>query len=272
MAVPGVREPYVTDHAAAAVKDYGLAMYVMDVPEYDKDAARLYDNSTGRSNVSNTIDQFESRVIDNNYVAVYFPDVTIDDDVNNRVIEVPPSVAALGALGFNDRTQQVWFAPAGFNRGALDFVNNVENRLSSADRDDLYDARINPIATFPRAGFVVFGQKTLQVAQSALDRINVRRMLIDVKRRIGGIAQRLVFEQNNAATRARFVAEAVQQLTAVQSGQGIEAFKVVCDETNNTAAEIEQNRMRGQIQVVPTRAVEFIAVDFIVTNSGVTFE
>jgi len=272
LAVPGVREPYVTDHAAEAVKDYGLAMYVMDVPEYDKDAARLYDNSTGRSNVSNTIDQFESRVIDNNYVAVYFPDVTIDDDVNNRVVEVPPSVAALGALGFNDRTQQVWFAPAGFNRGALDFVNNVENRLSSADRDDLYDARINPIATFPRAGFVVFGQKTLQVAQSALDRINVRRMLIDVKRRIGGIAQRLVFEQNNAATRARFVAEAVQQLTAVQSGQGIEAFKVVCDETNNTAAEIEQNRMRGQIQVVPTRAVEFIAVDFIVTNSGVTFE
>jgi hypothetical protein len=272
LAVPGVREPYVTDHAAEAVKDYGLAMYVMDVPEYDKDAARLYDNSTGRSNVSNTIDQFENRVIDNNYVAVYFPDVTIDDDVNNRVVEVPPSVAALGALGFNDRTQQVWFAPAGFNRGALDFVNNVENRLSSADRDDLYDARINPIATFPRAGFVVFGQKTLQVAQSALDRINVRRMLIDVKRRIGGIAQRLVFEQNNAATRARFVAEAVQQLTAVQSGQGIEAFKVVCDETNNTAAEIEQNRMRGQIQVVPTRAVEFIAVDFIVTNSGVTFE
>jgi phage tail sheath protein FI len=271
LAVPGVRESYVTDHAAEVVKDYGLAMYVMDVPEYDKDAARLYDNSTGRSNVSNTIDQFESRVIDNNYVAVYFPDVTIDDDVNNRVVEVPPSVAALGALGFNDRTQQVWFAPAGFNRGALNFVNNVENRLSSADRDDLYDARINPIATFPRAGFVVFGQKTLQVAQNALDRINVRRMLIDVKRRIGGIAQRLVFEQNNAATRARFVAEAVQQLTAVQSGQGIEAFKVVCDETNNTAAEIEQNRMRGQIQVVPTRTVEFIAVDFIVTNSGVTF-
>jgi phage tail sheath protein FI len=148
----------------------------------------------------------------------------------------------------------------------------VENRLSSSDRDDLYDARINPIATFPRAGFVIFGQKTLQVAQTALDRINVRRMLLDVKRRIVGIAQNVVFEQNNAATRADFVAKAVQQLTSVQAGRGIEAFKVICDDTNNTASDIEQNRLSATIQVVPTRAVEFISVDFIITNSGVSFE
>jgi hypothetical protein len=272
LAVPGVRDAYVTDHAADATKGYNLAMYLMDIPEYDKDSNRLYDDSAARSSVDKTIAQFDGRQIDNNYVATYFPNVDIQDNVNNRVVEVPPSVAALGALGFNDKTQQVWFAPAGFNRGALDFVTNAENRLSSNDRDDLYDARINPIATFPRAGFVIFGQKTLQVAQSALDRINVRRMMLDIKRRIGGIAQRLVFEQNNATTRARFTAEAVQQLTIVQAGQGIEAFRVICDDTNNTAADIEQNRMRGQIQVVPTRAVEFIAVDFIVTNSGVTFE
>ena len=272
LAVPGVRDAYVTDHAADATKGYNLAMYLMDIPEYDKDSNRLYDDSVARSSVDKTIAQFDGRQIDNNYVATYFPNVDIQDDVNNRVVEVPPSVAALGALGFNDKTQQVWFAPAGFNRGALDFVTNAENRLSSNDRDDLYDARINPIATFPRAGFVIFGQKTLQVAQSALDRINVRRMMLDVKRRIGGIAQRLVFEQNNATTRARFTADAVQQLTIVQAGRGIEAFRVICDDTNNTAADIEQNRMRGQIQVVPTRAVEFIAVDFIVTNSGVTFE
>lgn len=272
LAVPGVRDAYVTDHAADATKGYNLAMYLMDIPEYDKDSNRLYDDSAARSSVDKTIAQFDGRQVDNNYVATYFPNVDIQDSVNNRVVEVPPSVAALGALGFNDKTQQVWFAPAGFNRGALDFVTNVENRLSSNDRDDLYDARINPIATFPRAGFVIFGQKTLQVAQSALDRINVRRMMLDIKRRIGGIAQRLVFEQNNTTTRARFTAEAVQQLTIVQAGQGIEAFRVICDDTNNTAADIEQNRMRGQIQVVPTRAVEFIAVDFIVTNSGVAFE
>ena len=272
LAVPGARDSYVTDHASDAVKKYGLAMYVMDIPEYDKDTTRLYDDSANRSDVGKTLSQFESRAIDNNYVATYFPNVNITDDVNNRVVEVPPSIAAVGALGFNDKDKQVWFAPAGFSRGALSFVTNVENRLSSNDRDDLYDARINPIATFPRAGFVIFGQKTLQVAQSALDRINVRRMLLDVKRRVTGIANNVVFEQNNSATRADFVAKTVQQLTAVQAGQGIEAFKVICDNTNNTAADIEQNRLRASIQVVPTRAVEFIAIDFIITNSGVSFE
>ena len=272
LAVPGIRDPYVTDHAAQSVKDYGMAMYVMDMPEYDMDNARLYDDSANRSSSEKTIDNFEGRAIDNNYVATYFPNVDITDDVNNRIVQVPASVAAIGALGFNDRSENVWFAPAGFSRGALDFVTNVENRLSSNDRDDLYDARINPIATFPRAGFVIFGQKTLQVAQSALDRINVRRMLLDVKRRISNIAKNLVFEQNNASTRNRFVSDAVLQLTAVQAGQGIEAFSVVCDDTNNTTADIEQNRMRGTIKVVPTRAVEFIAVDFIITNSGVSFE
>jgi len=178
----------------------------------------------------------------------------------------------MGALGFNDATNNVWFAPAGFSRGALDFVTNVENRLSSNDRDSLYDARINPIATFPRSGYVIFGQKTLQIAQSALDRINVRRTMLDVKRRIVAIAKGLIFEQNNAATRSLFTSRAVQQLVLVQAGQGIENFKVVCNGSNNTSAETEQNRMVGQIQVVPTRAVEFIAVDFIVTNSGVSFE
>ena len=272
LAVPGIRDAYVTDYAGDKTKKYSLAMYLMDTPEYDKGSNRLYDDSTNRSNVSKTVDQFESRAIDNNYVATYFPNVDIQDAENNRVVEVPASVAAIGALGYNDQSQAIWFAPAGFNRGALDFVTNVENRLSSNDRDDLYDARINPIATFPRAGFVIFGQKTLQVAQTALDRINVRRMLLDVKRRIVGIAQNVVFEQNNAATRADFVAKAVQQLTSVQAGRGIEAFKVICDDTNNTASDIEQNRLSATIQVVPTRAVEFVSVDFIITNSGVSFE
>jgi hypothetical protein len=272
LAVPGARDAYVTDHASDAVKKYGLAMYVMDIPGYDKDTTRLYDDSASRSDVGKTLSQFESRAIDNNYVATYFPNVNVTDDINNRIVEVPPSIAAIGALGVNDKDKQVWFAPAGFSRGALSFVTNVENRLSSNDRDDLYDARINPIATFPRAGFVIFGQKTLQVAQSALDRINVRRMLLDVKRRVIGIANNVVFEQNNAATRASFVAKTVQQLTSVQAGQGIEAFKVICDNTNNTAADVEQNRLRASIQVVPTRAVEFIAIDFIITNSGVSFE
>lgn len=272
LAIPGVREPFVTDYASDAVKSYGLALYLMDPVEYDKSSNRLYDDSVNRSDVAKTISLFETRAIDNNYVATYFPDVTIRDNVNNRVVQVPPSVAAMGALGFNDKTQQVWFAPAGFSRGSLDFVTNVENRLSANDRDALYDAKINPIATFPRSGFVIYGQKTLQVAQSALNRINARRMLIDVKRRVGDIARRLAFEQNNAETRARFVAQAIQELTFVQARQGIEKFRVVCDDTNNPASLIEQNRLAGRVQVVPTRAIEFISVDFIITNNGVSFE
>jgi len=272
LAIPGAREPFVTDHAAAAVKDYGMALYVMDPVEYDKSSNRLYDDSLARSDVTKTIEQFEGRAIDNNYVATYFPDVTITDTVNNRAVQVPPSVAAMGALGFNDRTQQVWFAPAGFNRASLDFVTNVENRLSANDRDALYDAKINPIATFPRAGFVIFGQKTLQVAQSALNRINARRMMLDIKRRIVSIAKKLTFEENTAEVRARFTAQAIQELTFVQARQGIEKFRVICDDSNNPESLIEQNRLKGQIQVVPTRAIEFISVDFIVTNSGVSFE
>lgn len=272
LAIPGIREAFVTDYAADAVKEYGLALYLMDPIEYDKSSNRLYDDSAARSDVSKTIDLFETRAIDNNYVATYFPDVTIVDDANNQVVQVPPSVAAMGALGFNDRTQQVWFAPAGFNRGSLDFVTNVENRLSANDRDSLYDAKINPIATFPRSGFVIFGQKTLQVAQTALNRINTRRMLIDIKRRISNIASRLVFEQNNVETRAEFVAKSIQELTFVQARQGIDAFKVICDETNNPSSQIDQNRLVGSVQVVPTRAIEFISVDFIITNNGVSFE
>jgi len=272
LAIPGIREPFVTDHASEAVRQYGLALYVMDAVEFDKSSNRLYDDSGANSDVTKTVDQFETRAVDNSYVATYFPDVTIEDKVNNRIVQVPPSVAALGALGFSDRVQQVWFAPAGFNRGSLGFVKNVENRLSAKDRDSLYDAKINPIATFPRSGYVIFGQKTLQVAQTALNRINSRRMLIDIKRRIRSVAQGLAFENNDATTRKKFLSDSIRELTYVQARQGIEAFQVVCDESNNTEAEINQNKLRCQIKVKPTRAIEFISVDFIITNNGVSFE
>jgi phage tail sheath protein FI len=185
---------------------------------------------------------------------------------------VPPSVPAIGALAYNDRVSYPWFAPAGFNRGALDSVTNVDIRLNTADRDVLYDARINPIATFPTGGFVIFGQKTLQMAKSALDRVNVRRLLIEVKRIVASQANRLLFEQNNAATRARFVSQVSPLLTLVQAQAGIEQFKIVCDATNNTQTDVDTNRMNGRIIIVPTRAIEFISIDFVITNSGVIFE
>jgi hypothetical protein len=271
LTIPGIREPYVMDSTSMKVKDYGLALHLMDVPAYDDEDNRLYDDSSSKPSIKKTVDQFDVRAIDNNYVATYFPDVFIEDATNVRRVKVPASVAALGALGFNDRVSYPWFAPAGFNRASLDFVTNVAVRLNVSDRDRLYDSRINPIATFPRLGFVIYGQKTLQVSKSALDRVNVRRLLLEVKRIIIGIANKLVFEQNTPAVRNGFVSNAVFQLSLIQTQAGIEAFQVVMNETNNTQDDIDLNKLNGRIVVVPTRAIEFIAIDFIITNAGVQF-
>ena len=272
LAIPGVREPFVTDRALDRVKDYSQAIYLMDSARYDEDQNRLYDDSSKRPDVRETSEQLETRGIDNNYAATFFPDVYINDPLNNQVVKVPSSVASLGTLAFNDKVAFPWFAPAGFNRGGLDFVTNVEVRLTSDDRDVLYDAKINPIAVFPNAGFVIFGQKTLQMAKSALDRINVRRLMLEVKRQIVRVADKLLFEPNNAQTRARFISQITPLLALIQAQAGIEQFKVVCNETNNSAEDVESNKMNGRIIVVPTRAVEFISIDFIITNSGVSFE
>jgi len=271
LALPGIREDYITNYTSKKIRDYGLGMYVMDLPNYDDSNNRIYDDSTTKINIENTAATFEARSFDNNYVATYFPNVYVNDTANNRYVKVPSSVAALGALGFNDKVAYPWFAPAGFNRAALDFVNNVEVRLNVSDRDRLYDARINPIATFPRLGFVIYGQKTLQIRKSALDRVNVRRLLLEVKRLIINIANRIVFEQNTPAVRNKFVADSILQLGLIQAQAGIEAYQVVMNETNNTQEDVDLNRLNGRIVVVPTRAIEFIAIDFIVTNSGVQF-
>lgn len=272
LAIPGIRDVLVTDFAMEQVRAYGLAIYLMDVLNYDTDSNRLFDGTRVKPDVRETSEQFDSRAINNNYVASYFPDVFLQDPVNNRPVKVPASVAALGALGFNDKVSYPWFAPAGFNRGALADVTNVVTRLNSEDRDVLYDSRINPIATFPAGGFVIFGQKTLQQAKSALDRVNVRRLLLEVKRLVSSVAKGLLFEQNDAVTRSKFVSQVTPLLGLIQAQSGVEQFQVVCDTTNNTELDVEANRMNGRIVIVPTRAVEFISIDFIITNSGVSFE
>jgi len=275
LAIPGIRDPLVTDRVGEFAQDYGKQVYLMDVPAYDQDSVRLFagaaDQSGKRPDAEKTADKFDSRGIDNSYVAAYFPDVRLHDDVNDRVVRAPASTVALGALGFNDKVAYPWFAPAGFNRGSLTAVRNVDVRLSSGDRNTLYDARINPIASFPNEGFVIFGQKTLQIAQSALDRVNVRRMLLEVKRLVLRAANQLVFEQNTPATRQRFVGQVRPLLSVVQAQAGIESFDVVMDETNNTQADVESNRLNGRIVVKPTRSIEYIAIDFVITNSGVIF-
>lgn len=270
LAVPGIRDPYVTNFAAQLTRDYGYAMYVMDIPNYDGNSNRIFDS--GKPDVEFTANALEDRAMNNNYVATYFPDVYITDEVNNRRVLAPASVAALGALGYNDNTSYPWFAPAGFNRGALSFVENVRTRLSVSDRDDLYERKINPIANFPNSGFVIFGQKTMQINQSALDRVNVRRLMLEVKRQVAEVAGNVLFEQNNKSTRDRFKKLIDPRIAMIQAQSGIEKFRVICDDTNNTSIDVENNRLNGKIILVPTRTIEYIAIDFIVTNSGVSFE
>lgn len=271
LAIPGIRDPYITDFAANSVRDYSMAMYVMDIPNYDGDQTRIFDTGS-RPDVEYTANTFEGRAIDNNYAATYFPDVFITDQVNNRRVLAPASIAAIGALSYNDNVSYPWFAPAGFNRGALDFVENVRTRLAVSDRDDLYERRINPIANFPNGGFVIFGQKTLQITQSSLDRVNVRRLLLEVKRQVKEVASVVLFEQNTPETRARFVNLVQPRLALIQAQAGIEKFRVICDDSNNTSQDQEENKLNGKIVLIPTRTIEFIAIDFIVTNAGVSFE
>ena len=276
LCIPGIRDSFVTDWAADKTKAYSKAIYLMDIPCLTEDGTRLFAGTPHHArlkpDVRETAEAFESRALDNNYSATYFPDVYIDDPLNNLKVRVPASIAALASLAYNDKVAYPWFAPAGFNRGALDMVSNVATRLTAGDRDNLYDARINPIAVFPNAGFVIFGQKTLQMKKSALDRVNVRRMLLEVKRLIVSVANNILFEPNTPQTRARFVGAVQPLLALVQAQAGVESFQVVMDDTNNTVEDYENNRLNGRIVVVPTRAIEFIAIDFIITKSGVLFE
>jgi hypothetical protein len=272
LAIPGIRESFITDDAAQKTADHSLSMYIMDIAYYDFNDNRIYDGDIGRFiDVGQTADNFESRVVDNNYVAAYFPNIVIDDATNNRKVVVPASVGALAALGYNDRVSFPWFAPAGFNRAALNFVTLTQVRINQPERDRLTEVRINPIVKFPREGHVIMAQNTLQQAKSALSSINVKRMLLEVKRVIVDIGNRAIFDQISTQTRSELVKQFTAVLGGVQSKAGIEIFKVVCDDTNNTQADIDANRMNVQIRLVPTRAVEYIAIDFIITNSGVQF-
>jgi len=209
--------------------------------------------------------------IDSSYAATYWPWLqTIDPDLGSQVF-VPASAMMPGVFAFNDRASETWFAPAGLNRGGLSTVIRAERNLTNSNRDTLYTANVNPIATFPNTGVVVFGQKTLQKKPSALDRVNVRRLLITIKSFISQIADNLVFEQNSVATRNNFLSQVNPYLASVQQRQGLYAFKVVMDESNNTPDVIDRNQLVGQIFVQPTKTAEFIYLDFNVLPTGATF-
>ena len=209
--------------------------------------------------------------MDTSYGATYWPWVQAADPTTGNAVWVPASTLIPAVYAFNDNSTEAWFAPAGFNRGGLSTVVRAERKLAQGDRDSLYQGNVNPIATFPNQGVVVFGQKTLQKKASALDRVNVRRLLITVKDYISQIADNLVFEQNTIATRNSFLAQVNPYLTSVQQRQGLYAFKVIMDDSNNTADVIDRNQLVGQIYLQPTKTAEFIYLDFNLTPTGATF-
>ena len=209
--------------------------------------------------------------IDNSYAATYWPWVQTPDPDTGDNVWVPASTLIPAVYAFNDNSSEAWFAPAGFNRGGLSTVVRAERKLTQGDRDSLYQANVNPIATFPNQGVVVFGQKTLQKRASALDRVNVRRLLIELKGFISQIGDTLLFDQNTIATRNSFLAQVNPYLTSVQQRQGLYAFKVVMDESNNTADVIDRNELIGAIYIQPTKTAEFIYLDFNITPTGATF-
>jgi hypothetical protein len=214
---------------------------------------------TGAANSKNT-----------SYAASYWPWVQTIDPDSAQLVWVPASTMVGGVYAYNDRVGAPWFAPAGFTRGGLSVIQ-AERKLAPSDRDTLYAGKVNSLATFPGQGVVAYGQKTLQKKASALDRINVRRLLIELKSYIGQVANGLVFEQNTAATRNRFLRQVNPYLDSIQQRQGLYAYKVVMDDSNNTADVIDRNQLLGQIFIQPTRTAEFIILDFNVTPTGATF-
>ena len=229
---------------------------VIDLVRYGSTTANVIEKASGQNT---------------SYAAAYWPWGQVVDPGTGKLVWVPASTLIPGVYAFTDASSDSWFAPAGLTRGGLDSVVKVERKLPTSTRDSLYEANINPLATFPQAGVVVFGQKTLQKKSSALDRINVRRLLISLKSFISQVADNLVFEQNTIATRNSFLSQVNPYLESVQQRQGLFAFKVVMDESNNTADVVDRNELVGQIFLQPTRTAEFILLDFNVLPTGATF-
>lgn len=272
--VPGQREPLVTDFVSDRAAEYQLAQYLMDIPYYDSNSVRVFDGTTSSSYVSinRTSDMFESRAVDNTFCAPYFPNFLVEDTSNNnRRVTLPGSLAGLSAIGFNDKVAYPWFAPAGFNRAALDFVKATQVKVNQPERERMYAVRINPIVKLPGEGFVIFSQQTLERAGSALQSINVNRMVMSLKQQIIALGNSIIFDQVTPATRQRFIDLVKPVLATVQTRAGIQRFEVICDDRNNTRQDILANRINASIKIVPVRAAEFIALDFIITNSGIQF-
>lgn len=277
LAIPGIRAPIVTDEAIRATEERFDALYIMDIEQVDKDGNLINITSNIKPSVTETVAQHKARNLNTSFAASYFPDVLIKDpSLQTNSVIVPPSVVVMGALALNDAIGQPWFAPAGLKRGDLPSTLETSIQLKDSDLDSLYDEDINPLyapatttrgGTGPKGGVVVWGQKTMLQSASALDRINVRRLLIDIRRQVREIAQTIIFEPNREATLARFTAAVTPRLQRIQALAGLERFRVIIDSSTTTQQDVENNTVRGKIFLQPTKTIEFVSLDFVVANN-----
>ena len=281
LTVPGLTKDALTTHAVRVCEARADTMALIDLANvyippheaYKADkASRIGTTPTDAAN------SLRDRRIDSSYGATFYPWVQTRDENTGAMVWIPPSVAMMGVLASSHAKSELWFAPAGFNRGGLTKgaagipVTGVTQRLTSKERDTLYESNINPIASFPSNGIVVFGQKTLQERQSALDRINVRRLVIYLKKHISNLSTQILFEQNVQATWNRFIALVEPFLSNVKTRFGITDYKLILDESTTTPDLIDQNIMYAKIMIKPARAIEYIAIDFVIMNTGASFE
>jgi len=276
---PGITNTQITDLVLNTCAERADALGIIDIENvYVPETENTSDYSTRKGSVTEAVSSIQTRDLNTSYGCAYYPWVSILDRRVSRQLLVPPSVIALGTLASSEAKSELWFAPAGFTRGGLSGgaaglpVLGLTERLTQANRDDLYENNINPIAKFPAEGIVIFGQKTLQQTSSALDRINVRRLMIYVKKEISRIAATILFDQNVSVTWSRFTGEVEPFLSDVRARLGLTDFKVVLDETTTTPDLVDRNIMYAKIYLKPARAIEYIAVDFIITRTGAAFE
>lgn len=266
LAVPGIRHSAVTQYAIDAVESRFDALFIADILEKDSNnETKLLDSQI--TDVGFTIAQFISEGFDSSFAAAYFPDVIMTDPITKTQMNVPPSVAVLGAIALNDSLAHPWYAPAGFTRGALKSVEDTLTSFSRANLDSLYEAKINPITSFPGTEVVIWGQKTMLQAASSLDRVNVRRLLITIRRSVKNIALGFLFEPNRSETLAAFEAKVNPLLQSIQEKSGLDRYKVKIDTETTTQMDVENNTLRGKIYIQPTKTAEFISLDFVVSNT-----
>ena len=281
LTAPGLTLDPLTTHVVRTCEERADSLGIIDLANvYVPDHEEYISNPASRIATTPTTaaTNLKARVIDSSYGCTFYPWVQTLDENTSRMLWIPPSVAMLGTFASSQAVSELWFAPAGFNRGGLTDgaagipVTAVTERLTSKDRDTLYDGNINPIASFPSTGIVVFGQKTLQERQSALDRINVRRLVIYMKKQISILSTQILFEQNVQDTWARFVGLIDPFLSNIKTRYGITDYRLILDETTTTPDLIDQNILYAKIMVKPARAIEFIAIDFVIMSTGASFD